>query len=141
MEIYFVVPDDLNKTHFVFETCGQIFSRQAEKVFLFSNFNEKCIGVALEIAKNIGCSFKVDMYLNSEGTATVDFPKRHYWPNHQIYVLVVQGHIAHAIAKIFDPDSIKSRMPAIPTDVLFRLKDIFPEEYHGDEIDSAPDEN
>jgi hypothetical protein len=90
--------------------------------------------VAREIALQIGCNFSVDQNLNSENKAAKEFPKKHYWPNQFIEILVLQGDIARVMAKELDPGCASD---AISTDTLFRLKDIFPKEKENEEIDDG----
>jgi hypothetical protein len=121
MEIYLVVPDDLEKIYSLYEQCRQLFSRQRERVFIHSSFNEKCIGVAREIALRVGISFSVDPNLDGGGCGIKEFTKKHRWPTHCAQIFVVQPDNARAVAKFLDPGCASD---AIPIDVLFRLKDV-----------------
>ena len=135
METYIIVPKDLEKAKKLDVVCRQLFFMMKDKVFIYCGFNEQCMAVAREIAIGLEHDFNIDPLLNTEN-GTREFPKKNYWPNYFIKILVVQSHIAGTLARIIDPDiQTGETCNTIPTDTLFRLKDIFPKEDREDGTD------
>jgi hypothetical protein len=130
MEVYLLVPDDLEKTHGVYEQCRRLFSRQRDTVFIYSTFHEKCIGVAREIALNILVDFEVSLDLGASEDKVEKFCQKNYWPNHFIQILVLDAETARFMAKLLD---MGCNYDDLPFDTLIRLKDV--------PVPESPDEN
>lgn len=123
MEVYLLVPNALEKIYKVYEQCSSLFGRQKERgLFVFSSFNETCLGIAREIAINVGCDLNVSQILGDSFGAE-SFPEKEFWPNESIYIMVVTADVAKTIAKEVDSGC---KYDNIPMDVLYRLKDTHP---------------
>ena len=134
MEIYLVIPEHTNDTNQLFNQCKELFSRQKEKVFIRSSFNERCISYAREIALWIGVNFDVNHSLIADKEKIEYFSERSFWPTYFIEIIVAEKEVVQLVAKLIDPDG---DFDNIPVNTLFRLKDVFPKE-EDDEEDEIP---
>lgn len=124
MEVYLLVPNNLENIYKVFEQSRNLFGRQEKRgIFVFSSFNETCIRIAREVAINVGCDLNISQILGDSSSAE-GFPEKEFWPNRSIYILVVTSDVATTIAKEVDPGC---KYDNIPMDVLYRLQDTHPE--------------